>query len=358
MKKLESIGVGIGIGIGIEIGAGNQAETETETETAASGPPIASCAAMKLLMTVDARNHDLWNYVVELTRELSALEVDVTLGVTGQRLSAYQRNRLQTFHGPEVVECDSELPSRLSEWLVALERRLKPDLVHLNNDFWAASLPLKAPKLLVAHCHDISNCDVARALRSADLIVVPTAALLRELQETYGPGLAPARIIRGARVLPMVYPMRKLKIVVASGLAAAEVARTLDWRVCEADELSNPELSGELAQAAICACSRTRDPSGLCVLEAAATGCALVLSDLPSFRENWDEAAVFVPANDAQAIREALIALMQDERQREELGAKARARAATFNVSRMARAYLREYEILAAFGGWPQAIAL
>ena len=37
------------------------------------------------------------------------------------------------------------------------------------------------------------------------------------------------------------------------------------------------------------------EPFGLAVLEAAQAGCALVLSDIPTFRELWDGAAMFVP---------------------------------------------------------------
>ena len=38
------------------------------------------------------------------------------------------------------------------------------------------------------------------------------------------------------------------------------------------------------------------EPFGLAVLEAAQAGCALVLSDIPTFRELWDGAALFVAA--------------------------------------------------------------
>ena len=44
------------------------------------------------------------------------------------------------------------------------------------------------------------------------------------------------------------------------------------------------------------------EPFGLAVLEAAQAGCALVLSDIPTFRELWGGAALFVPANDDRAL--------------------------------------------------------
>ena len=44
------------------------------------------------------------------------------------------------------------------------------------------------------------------------------------------------------------------------------------------------------------------EPFGLGVLEAAQAGCPLVLSDIPTFREFWAGAALFVPPHDEQAI--------------------------------------------------------
>ena len=48
---------------------------------------------------------------------------------------------------------------------------------------------------------------------------------------------------------------------------------------------------------------RVYEPFGLAVLEAAGAGAALVLADIPTFRELWDDAALFVAADDAAALR-------------------------------------------------------
>ena len=39
---------------------------------------------------------------------------------------------------------------------------------------------------------------------------------------------------------------------------------------------------------------------GFSVLEAALSGCALVLGDIPSLREIWGDAALFVPPDDTE----------------------------------------------------------
>ena len=58
-----------------------------------------------------------------------------------------------------------------------------------------------------------------------------------------------------------------------------------------------------MARAAIFVSSSVYEPFGLAVLEAAGSGAALVLSDIPTFRELWDEAALFAPPGDAAGIR-------------------------------------------------------
>ena len=59
--------------------------------------------------------------------------------------------------------------------------------------------------------------------------------------------------------------------------------------------LSAGELADWYARAAIYALPARYEPFGLSALEAALSGCALVLGDIPSLREIWGDAALFVP---------------------------------------------------------------
>ncbi len=88
------------------------------------------------------------------------------------------------------------------------------------------------------------------------------------------------------------------------------------------------------------------EPFGLSVLEAALAGCALVLGDVPSLRELWDDAAVFVAPDDADALRGALAALIADARGRTRLAERAHERAGSYDTERMAAAYLALYSRL------------
>ena len=83
--------------------------------------------------------------------------------------------------------------------------------------------------------------------------------------------------------------------------------------------------------------------AGQRVLEAAQAGCALLLGDIESLRENWDGAALFVTPHDRQAWTEALTRVIGDEDFQARLASRAEARAPRFNVENMARAYLASY---------------
>jgi glycosyltransferase involved in cell wall biosynthesis len=88
------------------------------------------------------------------------------------------------------------------------------------------------------------------------------------------------------------------------------------------------------------------EPFGLSVLEAAGAGCALVLSDIPTFRELWDGAAIFVSADDAGGLRGALIDLCADSRSRAWLQQAALTRAENYSMQQMTAGYGRLYRRL------------
>jgi glycosyltransferase involved in cell wall biosynthesis len=90
------------------------------------------------------------------------------------------------------------------------------------------------------------------------------------------------------------------------------------------------------------------EPFGLSILEAARAGCALVLGDIASLREFWDGAALLVAPDDGDALRDALLRLIDDDTLRARFGARARRRAMFMTASRMADAYLAAYEEIAA----------
>jgi glycosyltransferase involved in cell wall biosynthesis len=71
------------------------------------------------------------------------------------------------------------------------------------------------------------------------------------------------------------------------------------------------------------------------VLEAAQAGCAIVLSDIPTFRELWDDAALFVDPQDEDGATDAFARLLADQPERDRLGRAAQERAGRYTLARM-----------------------
>jgi glycosyltransferase involved in cell wall biosynthesis len=109
-------------------------------------------------------------------------------------------------------------------------------------------------------------------------------------------------------------------------------------------KLTSREIAQQFSRAAIFAMPAYYEPFGLSALEAGLSGCALVLGDIPSLRESWQGAAIFVPPDDATRFASAVGDLIENKQRREDFGQRARARALEFLPVRMANAYLEAYK--------------
>jgi glycosyltransferase involved in cell wall biosynthesis len=113
------------------------------------------------------------------------------------------------------------------------------------------------------------------------------------------------------------------------------------------------ELVQLLAFAGIYAATSQYEPFGLAPVEAALSRCAIVASDIPSFRELWEGAAVFFRNNDAADLRKTIEILVGDPAQRRKCGNMAYNHARRkFTASRMVDRYLDLYQTL-----MPHAVA-
>jgi glycosyltransferase involved in cell wall biosynthesis len=207
---------------------------------------------------------------------------------------------------------------------------------------------------------------VVEGLAAADLVAAPTRAVLDDLRESYawnGLGM----VVPNGRSVPVFRPGTKENLIFAAGriwdeaknLSALDaVAAALPWPVEVAGDDSNsvtlPNVTSlgflpgdgvarKLAQAAIYCLPARYEPFGLSALEAALNGCALVLGDIPSLREVWNDAAVFVRPDDHGELRATLQRLISDQRERSEWAERAQARATRYTPAEMARRYLRAY---------------
>ncbi|MCK1495183.1 glycosyltransferase family 4 protein [Bradyrhizobium sp. 180] len=355
-----------------------------------------------ILMTTDTVG-GVWTYSCALASSLAAAGAHVTLATMGPSARADQREML---HGSEVrlIETDLALEWQDPEGrdllnarrvLLGLEARFRPDIVHLNS-FREATLSWRAPTVLVAHscvnswalaCRDTAwiaeprwaryTERVAAALNSTQAWVCPSRSFHDDIMEIYRPRSPGAVIWNGITAGDL--STRKQELIFAAGrlwdhaknigvLAAA--APDLDWPIqvagpAEADpsvgvtwlgQLPHSALRGHLQRAAIFASPALYEPFGLSVLEAAAAGCALVLSDIPTFRELWSGAALFFDPCDSQALHRALAELCADDLERARLQRAAYERSLTYSLSRTTGAYLKLYKgLLAANRTTPQA---
>jgi glycosyltransferase involved in cell wall biosynthesis len=344
-------------------------------------------------MTADAVG-GVWRYSLDLASALQERGIDVTVAVMGPfpdkaQLADAARRRIPIVQAPFALEWMTDPwneVARAGEWLLHVEQSVRPDLVHLNG-YSHAALPWRTPVLVVAHScvrswwravhgsaapaeWDQYTDAVRVGLRSADLVVAPTVAMLAALEDEYGT-IDHTTVIPNGRNAPPLPPYDKADVVLTAGRiwdeakniqALCDVAPSVPWRVCVAGDARGPdggerctrnvEVLGKLAsealgawyaRAAIYALPAKYEPFGLSVLEAAGAGCALVLGDIPSLRENWEGAALFVAPDDRTSLAHALSSLIDDPAQRTALAERARTRAGDFTISRMADAYVTAY---------------
>lgn len=354
----------------------------------------------KVLMTTDTVG-GVWNYSLELARGLAEKGIEVALATMGAPINELQRDKVDRIPGLRVFESHFKLEwmedpwrdaDKAGDWLLNLESRIGPDLVHLNG-YVHGALPWSAPKIVVGHSCVLSwwravkgedapqewdryQVEVAAGLHAADLVIAPSAAMLASLAEHYGE-LARTQVIPNGRDPGLFRPSAKEPMVFSAGrlwdeaknLEALErVARRLPWPIFVAGDNHHPEggeirphntrLLGRLSQralaawvgrASIYALPARYEPFGLSVLEAALASCALVLGDIPSLREIWRNRAVFVPPNDPEALEREILSLINAPERRQSLAAGARSRALELTPGRMVAGYLAAYgDVLAA----------
>ncbi len=340
----------------------------------------------------------VWTYALELTAALAPFGVEVTLATMGGPLSADQRAAAARLDNLAIRESRYRLEwmeapwgdvRDAGTWLVALEAEVRPDLVHLNG-YAHGALDWRAPVLVVGHSCVLSwfaavrgevpyeqwrryRRAVARGLRRADFVVAPTAAMRDALRTHYG-SFGRSGVVYNGRRAGDFPPREKEPFVLCAGRlwdaaknvrALQAVAPALSWPVCVAGaerhpeggtvRLENVKLLGRLApsalarwmgHASIYALPARYEPFGLTALEAGLAGCALVLGDIPSLREVWGDAALFVPPDDHAALAGALQRLIDDRALRRRMRRRARERALAFTPDRMARRYLDVYAAL------------
>lgn len=350
-----------------------------------------------VLMTVDAVG-GVWTYALDLAAGLAKAGVRTSFAVLGPCPAPDQLQEAAAV--PELALLNTGLPldwtapdaqalERAAHGLKTLADELGVDLVHLNAPALAGPAGFAQPVLSVAHSCLATWWSAVRrgpppedfrwriqahwrGLMASDAVITPSSAFAEDTLRAYET-VRPFVVPNGRRFGPRTADRPRSGAVTTGRLwddgkniatldrAAARLSsplraigplagphgehRRLEHAV-SLGRLPAEAVRAELRSAAVFASASLYEPFGLGVLEAAQAGCALVLSDIPTFRELWAGAAVFAPPNDDAAFAEAIQTLCDDADQCAVLGAAAREHAARFTVEAMTAGVLDVYATL------------
>jgi glycosyltransferase involved in cell wall biosynthesis len=368
---------------------------------------------MHTLITADTIG-GVWTYTRELVTGLVQRGVRVTLVSFGNIPAAGETRWMDQLSGVDYhptafklewmqnEEAQADLETS-AQYLGHIIRDSRPDLLHLNQ-FYYGALDCNLPRLVVAHSDVVSwwACVhgedppptpwmsryrevVARGLAAASAVVAPSRWMLDQVERNY---LKPARglVIHNGRTPALFNPrVAKEERIVTIGRSwdagknttlllrmdmPAPVYIVGSERHPEKHEIApashSPRASVRLqshqqeravvqllARAGIYAATSRYEPFGLAPVEAALSRCAVVASDIPSFRELWEGAALFFCNNDAPELRKILEILVRDPALRRKYGNLAYEHARRkFTAARMVDRYLELYQTLV-----PRAVA-
>jgi glycosyltransferase involved in cell wall biosynthesis len=350
-------------------------------------------------MTTDAVG-GVWTHALELAAAMAPRGVRTTLAVLGPGLDATRRARAAQVPRLDLVETGLPL-----DWLAeteaevlqaghavaALATRSGAQLLQLNSPALAAAAEFPCP--VVGVCHSCLATWwqavrdgpmpedftwrvglLARGYARCDALVAPSAAFAAATASAYGlthapevvwNGRGPGRVAGAASrfaftagrlwddgkdLATLNRAAARLDLpVFAAGPACGPNGTTVDLRHLRLlGSLDDAALEGWLARGPVFVSTARYEPFGLAVLEAARAGCALVLSDIPSFRELWDGAALFVAAGDVGGFAEAIATLSRDQEQRSFLRVAALRRSKRYAAVAMAQGMASIHERLLA----------
>ena len=337
----------------------------------------------------------VWTYATDLATGLATQGMDITLAVLGPCLRQGQSAPLH----PNVAVVDTGLPldwlardeptlSAAGRDLARMARKAGADIIHLNSPSYAADAVFDAPVLGVCHSCSATWWDAVhgdgmpsswRWLRdrlehgytACDLLIAPSHSFAAATRARYG--VSPRTVVNGRSARVGSVPVKE-PFVMTSGrlwdpgkniMALDRVAGRMRGQVRGAGPLQGPgdasvtprhivslgrldaaAMTDCLGRAAVFASLALYEPFGLGVLEAAQAGCALVLSDIPTFREFWSGVAIFVDPARPAPLAAVLDRLLDDPAEAARLGRLASARAKRFSLDGMVAATMAVYSSL------------
>lgn len=350
---------------------------------------------LRILLTADAVG-GVWQYATDLAHTLKTQNIEPIVALLGPAPTPAQRAlardlRLIETGLPLDWLCDRAGPVLAAgEAIAELATTEGADCVQLNMPTLGARARFDMPVVAVTHGCVATWWQAAKTepltpefawhealtgegLMAADRVVAPSQAYADVISRHYGLKQTPQTVHNGRRPLVIgdaaqhddVLTVGRLWDPVKNAALLDRVAARLPVPFHAAGALRGPHgeepaldhlvLLGEIDETTLGAAlsakpifvsAATFEPFGLSVLEAAAAGCPLVLSDIATFRELWDGAALFVPPHDEDGFLRAIEAIRGDEGHRRSLGHAARQRAQRYTPAFMGAAMARVYREL------------
>jgi glycosyltransferase involved in cell wall biosynthesis len=359
---------------------------------------VKNSSRLHVFMTADAVG-GVWQYALDLAEGLRPHGVRIDLGILGPAPSPDQEAMAERA-GVRLIPMGLPL-----DWIAAsqdevvaagravarMAAQLDPDIVHLNSPAFAADASFPAP--VVAVCHScvatwwqsvrsgplpedfVWRTDlVRRGYLNADMLLAPTEAFAKATAQSYDLETPPVVVHNGRRItqpaagatlglfaftagrlwdegknlasLDRVAKRLSVPVLAAGPLVGPNGAQVSARHVKTLGRLTDAEVERHLGAKPIFVSVAHYEPFGLAVLEAAQAGCALVLSDIPTFRELWDGAALFVSPNDEEELAKAIEKLADDADERACMGRRAEDAAKAYDVERMSMGVLNVYRSL------------
>jgi glycosyltransferase involved in cell wall biosynthesis len=348
----------------------------------------------RVLMTVDSVG-GIWRYAIDLARGLNERGIACLLVGSGPHSPAADDFASLGLPDTELTWTDEPLDwmvqdeaglDSLPATLAGLARAWRADLLHLNLPSQAAGLPAELPVLVASHSCVPTWWETMRGgplpaewawqqernrrgLQRADSVIVPSASHAAALNRSYGTIERLSVVHNATTASPSDADKEPFVLAAGRWWDEGKNASTLDraarsspWPVVMAGPLAGPNgqavsiehatPAGELPsgylldlmrRAGIFAAPSRYEPFGLAVLEAAVNHAALVLADIPTFRELWNGAALFVAPTDAAGFADAIAMLAGNDSLRCRFGAEAARVAETFNPARQIDGVIAAY---------------
>jgi glycosyltransferase involved in cell wall biosynthesis len=340
----------------------------------------------RVLLTTDTVG-GVWTYALDLARALSEIDITTVLVTLGPPPGEAQRAAVANTGGVTLVESaamldwlapDATTVAAAGRCVAEIAEAQRVDLVQLNAPALAAQIAFAVPVVAVAHSCLASWWDAVETgpvpedfawrdsltragLLAAAAVVAPSHAFAAATRRVHHLPELPSVVYNGRSPLSQS-PRPRAPHAFTAGrlwdrgkdLATLDRAASLGAPILAAGPLVGPggdtvtfnhltclgsldsaALGAQLGAQPVFVSAARYEPFGLAILEAAQAGCALVLSDIPTFRELWGDAAIFVSVRDAEGFAAAIARLLADPVERARLGAKASRAAERYTAAAM-----------------------